>query len=50
MTFASGGTKEFPEVDRADWFTVDEAKEKILEAQVKLIVNLETKLAEGDRS
>ena len=44
MTFASGGSKEFPEVDRAGWFTVGEAKEKILEAQARLIDDLEKKL------
>jgi len=45
MTFASGGSKEFPEVDRADWFAVKEAMEKILEAQAPLITQLERKLA-----
>lgn len=44
MTFASGGSKEFPEVDRADWFTVNEAMEKILEAQAPLITQLAGKL------
>ena len=44
MKFASGGTREFPEVDRADWFTVDDAKEKILEAQARLITELVEKL------
>ena len=44
MTFASGGTKEFPEIDRADWFAVEEAKEKILEAQARLITELAEKL------
>jgi len=44
MTFKSGGTKEFPEVDRADWFGVEEAKEKILEAQSRLIDELAAKL------
>jgi len=44
MTFASGGSKEFPEVDRAEWFTVNEAMEKILEAQAPLITRLESKL------
>jgi predicted NUDIX family NTP pyrophosphohydrolase len=44
VTFASGASKEYPEVDRADWFTIDEAKEKILEAQAKLIDNLLAKL------
>ena len=38
------GRGEFPEVDRADWFTIDEAKEKILEAQAKLIIDLVAKL------
>ena len=44
MKFASGGTKEYPEVDRADWFTVEEATDKILEAQAKLITQLAGKL------
>jgi predicted NUDIX family NTP pyrophosphohydrolase len=44
MTFASGHTQEYPEVDRGDWFTVEEAKEKILEAQIKLIDELVSKV------
>lgn len=44
ITFASGASKEFPEVDRADWFRVEEAKEKILDAQQKLIDDLVKKL------
>jgi predicted NUDIX family NTP pyrophosphohydrolase len=44
MTFKSGGTKEYPEVDRGDWFGVEEAKEKILEAQARLIDELAAKL------
>jgi len=44
MTFSSGGSKEFPEVDRADWFTVKEAMEKILEAQAPLITQLTRKV------
>ncbi|PYS98961.1 MAG: NUDIX hydrolase [Acidobacteria bacterium] len=44
MTFPSGGTKEFPEVDRADWFSIEEAKQKILEAQVKLVDELAAKV------
>lgn len=47
VTFASGSSQEFPEVDRADWFTVKEAKEKILEAQVRLIDDLVEKLNRG---
>lgn len=49
MKFASGGTREYPEVDRGDWFTVEEAKEKILEAQVRLIDELEEKLRSEKR-
>ena len=44
MTFKSGGTKEYPEVDRGDWFGVEEAKERILEAQARLIDELAAKL------
>jgi predicted NUDIX family NTP pyrophosphohydrolase len=44
VTFASGGSKEFPEVDRADWFRADEARKKILEAQAKLVDDLSRKL------
>ena len=44
VTYASGHTKEYPEVDRADWFEVDEAKEKILESQARLITQLSEKL------
>ena len=44
MTFKSGGTKEYPEVDRGDWFGVEEAKEKMLEAQARLIDELAAKL------
>jgi len=40
MTYASGHTQDFPEVDRADWFAVEEAKEKILESQLRLIDEL----------
>ena len=44
MKFASGGSKEYPEVDRGDWFNVEEAKEKILESQVRLIEELQEKI------
>src|SRR6476660_10554610 len=40
------GSGEFPEVDRAEWFTIDEAKEKILEAQIKLVGDLSAKLGD----
>jgi predicted NUDIX family NTP pyrophosphohydrolase len=44
MKFASGGTKDYPEVDRAAWFTIEDATEKILESQLRLITNLVGKL------
>ena len=37
----SGRQQEFPEVDRAGWFAVDLAKEKILEGQRGLLEQLE---------
>jgi predicted NUDIX family NTP pyrophosphohydrolase len=33
----SGKQQEFPEVDRAGWFTIPEAKEKILKGQVPFL-------------
>jgi predicted NUDIX family NTP pyrophosphohydrolase len=36
----SGRIQEFPEVDRAGWFTVDEAQDKINPAQVPLLDEL----------
>ena len=44
VTYASGHTQDHPEVDRADWFTVDEAKEMILESQLRLIDELARKV------
>jgi predicted NUDIX family NTP pyrophosphohydrolase len=38
----SGQVQEFPEVDRAAWFEVDRAKEKILKGQRPFIEELET--------
>ena len=40
----SGKMKDFPEIDKAGWFTLEEAKEKINPAQFKLIVELIEKL------
>ena len=37
----SGQLKEFPEVDRAAWFTLETAKEKLLESQLPLLDELE---------
>jgi predicted NUDIX family NTP pyrophosphohydrolase len=36
----SGGQREFPEVDRAEWFEPELARDKILEAQEELIDRL----------
>ena len=36
----SGQQAQFPEVDRAAWFTLEEAEEKILAAQVPLLAEL----------
>lgn len=36
----SGKMAEFPEVDRADWFTLSEAREKILKGQRSLLESL----------
>ena len=40
----SGKHQEFPEVDKAEWFEVDEAKQKINPAQVSFIEELENML------
>lgn len=42
----SGEEKEFPEVDRAEWFDMDTAKDKINPSQVELLEALEMKLNE----
>jgi predicted NUDIX family NTP pyrophosphohydrolase len=36
----SGNEQEFPEVDRADWFDLETAREKILPAQAELLDRL----------
>lgn len=40
----SGKRKAFPEIDRAGWFTMNEAKVKLIPAQVKLVEELATVL------
>jgi len=42
----SGKIEKFLEVDRAEWFTVDAAKSKILKAQIRLIEDLVEKLGD----
>jgi predicted NUDIX family NTP pyrophosphohydrolase len=36
----SGRVQEFPEIDRAAWLTVDEAREKLVAGQVPLLDRL----------
>jgi predicted NUDIX family NTP pyrophosphohydrolase len=43
----SGQVKEFPEVDRAGWFSLAEARVKLLEAQAELVDRLEAALRAG---
>ena len=43
----SGQRRSFPEVDRAQWFTLDEARGKILAGQVPLLERLDTLLGPG---
>lgn len=40
----SGNIQEFPEMDKAEWFDINEAKQKILEGQVYFLLKLERKL------
>jgi predicted NUDIX family NTP pyrophosphohydrolase len=46
----SGKTQEFPEVDRAAWFTIPAAREKILAGQMGLLDQLVSLLNKTDRS
>ena len=41
----SGETIEVPEVDRAGWFTLEEARRKLIPAQVELLDRLQESLA-----
>ncbi|MBI4596037.1 MAG: NUDIX domain-containing protein [Candidatus Tectomicrobia bacterium] len=41
----SGRQQEFPEIDRAEWFTIPLAKQKILKGQVPILDQLQEKLA-----
>ena len=43
----SGKMMEIPEVDRAGWFSMDEAKLKIIPGQIPIIENLERILLSG---
>jgi predicted NUDIX family NTP pyrophosphohydrolase len=46
----SGKMKSFPEVDRAGWFSVEEAKVKIIAAQMGLVDSLTQILSDGDNA
>jgi len=41
----SGTVQEFPEIDRAGWFTLEQATEKINPAQIPLLRELQEKMA-----
>ena len=43
----SGQRRSFPEVDKAQWFTLDEARRKILAGQLPLLERLEARLDPG---
>jgi predicted NUDIX family NTP pyrophosphohydrolase len=44
----SGKQQEFPEVDRAEWFTIETAREKIIKGQVEFLEELLRVLESGD--
>lgn len=44
----SGSEQEFPEVDRAEWFDLEKAREKILPAQSELLDRLLERLGSED--
>jgi predicted NUDIX family NTP pyrophosphohydrolase len=46
----SGVVQEFPEIDAAAWFVVEEARQRILKGQVKFLDNLENRLAQFQHS
>jgi len=46
----SGEHRAFPEVDRAEWFSMDEARTKLLAGQLPLLERLESATRGGDHS
>src|SRR4026209_2511055 len=46
----SGNTQEFPEVDRAGWFTIAESRKRILAAQIKFIDQIVSILSGMERA
>jgi predicted NUDIX family NTP pyrophosphohydrolase len=45
----SGTVQAFPEVDRAAWFTLAEARRRILKGQAEFLDRLAEHLASGER-
>jgi predicted NUDIX family NTP pyrophosphohydrolase len=43
----SGSFKEFPEIDRAEWYSLETAKAKIVKGQIPILENLERILNKG---
>ena len=46
----SGRTQEFPEIDRAEWFTLARAREKLIEAQAAFVDRLGAPTGSAHRS
>jgi predicted NUDIX family NTP pyrophosphohydrolase len=43
----SGQQQEFPEVDRAQWFTIEQAKKKIFKGQIPILEEFEQIIKSG---
>lgn len=43
----SGAQREFPEVDRADWFDLESARRKLVKGQVPFVDRLQAELSAG---
>lgn len=46
----SGRSASFPEIDRAEWFDLEEARRRILAGQAGFLDELELRLGAGDQS
>lgn len=46
----SGKKKLFPEVDKALWFTLEEAQKKIVGGQLPLLMDLKEKISKGEKA
>lgn len=45
----SGRQQEFPEIDRAAWFAIEEASHKILKGQIAFLIQLKEKIGGSSR-